>query len=321
MNALEALLDRRAADRLLSATILTGFLGAGKTTLLNRILDGGHGLKVAALVNDFGSVNIDARLVREAGRIVELTNGCICCAIRDDLLQALCDVLERADNADHVVIEASGVSDPAGIVMTFNNPAIRRRLQLEGVLCVVDAEQVMDDPATMALKLRQMACADLILLNKTDTVTPQLLADTRRWLDEQFHHPRIVETSHCDAPMSLVLGAGLDAASRRAGRRCDDPSPENANSFETWTYETQRSFDAEALRRILSRLPPRVYRAKGVVAIDGAGAAIVQVVGRRVEITPGGDAETPPSQLVFVAARDAVDRHALARLLDEAAEA
>ena len=111
--------DNRKA---VTVTVLTGFLGAGKTTLLNRILNGDHGLRIAVLVNDFGSINIDADLVvgiENNGDVMSLTNGCVCCSIRDDLLDAVTQVLAWPEQPEYVLLEASGVADPAGIAVTF----------------------------------------------------------------------------------------------------------------------------------------------------------------------------------------------------------
>ena len=135
-------------------TVLTGFLGAGKTTLLNRILNGDHGLRVAVLVNDFGSINIDADLVVGVeSDVISLANGCVCCSIRDDLLEAVTQVLARPEQPEYVVLEASGVADPAGIAVTFTDAGLRDRIRLDSIICVVDAEQVFTAPEQMKLKL------------------------------------------------------------------------------------------------------------------------------------------------------------------------
>ena len=129
-------------------TILTGFLGEGKTTLLNRILSGNHGLRVAVLVNDFGSINIDAELVVGVeGNTISLANGCVCCQIRDDLIESVAALLARPETIEYILLEASGVADPAGIFMTFNDSDLREQIRLDGVICVVDAEQVLRTPS------------------------------------------------------------------------------------------------------------------------------------------------------------------------------
>ena len=126
-------------------TLLIGFLGAGKTTLLNRMLNGGHGLKVGVLVNDFGAINIDAELIEGVEKnMISLTNGCVCCEIRDDLVNSLEQLLMRVDEIDYVILEASGVADPDGIVMTFLAQKYEKLLRLDSITCIVDAEAIKE---------------------------------------------------------------------------------------------------------------------------------------------------------------------------------
>jgi G3E family GTPase len=118
-------------------TVLTGFLGAGKTTLLNRILTGDHGLRVAVLVNDFGSINIDAELVvgvENDGDIINLANGCVCCNVRDDLVAAVTQVMARPERPEYILLEASGVADPSGIALTFMDEGMRDRIRLDSIM-------------------------------------------------------------------------------------------------------------------------------------------------------------------------------------------
>ena len=149
-------------------TLLTGFLGAGKTTLLNRILNGQHGLRVGVLVNDFGAINIDAELIDGVEEnTINLTNGCVCCEIRDDLVNSLEQLLTRTDTIDYVILEASGVADPEGIVMTFLDQRYERLLRLDSITCLVDAEGIFadgDNEALNMLKLRQIGFADMVVL-------------------------------------------------------------------------------------------------------------------------------------------------------------
>src|ERR1700746_1482085 len=125
-------------DKTVPITILTGFLGAGKTTLLNRILTGEHGLRVGVLVNDFGAINIDAELVVGVDdNMISLSNGCVCCQIRDDLVESVKTLLARPEAIEYILLEASGVADPGGIFATFSDANLRDRIRLDSVTCVV----------------------------------------------------------------------------------------------------------------------------------------------------------------------------------------
>ena len=198
-------------------TVLTGFLGAGKTTLLNRILTGDHGLRVAVLVNDFGSINIDAELVvgvESEGDVINLANGCVCCNIRDDLVAAVTQVMTRAERPEYILLEASGVADPSGIALTFMDEGMRDRIRLDSIMCVVDAEQIFAAPEMMELKLRQVAFADMLILNKVDLVTPEEIERIKAWLDDRFHRYRLVQTSRGNVPLEILLSVGRFDPSR-----------------------------------------------------------------------------------------------------------
>ncbi|MBK9180987.1 MAG: GTP-binding protein [Acidimicrobiales bacterium] len=311
-------------------TVLTGFLGAGKTTLLNRILTGSHGRRVAVLVNDFGSVDVDGDLVvRAEGDVVSLANGCVCCTIRDDLVASVLTVLDRPERPEHVVLEASGVADPMGIVATFNNPGLER-LRLDGVLCVVDAEQVFDVEVHRDLKLLQMACADLVVLNKVDLAGPDGVARCRAWLDERFHRYRLVESTRGDVPVEVLLGTRLtepgpdDARAGGGASPCPAECPDPAHghggnhgaAFGTWTWRSDVPLSAALLRDVAGRLPADVYRAKGIVhtADDPGRRTVLQVVGRRVELEPGAPwGDTPPdTRIVAIGAPGALTSAGLA---------
>jgi G3E family GTPase len=153
-------------------TVLTGFLGAGKTTLVNRILSEAHGLRIAVIVNDFGAVAIDSELIIgvEPGTI-SLANGCVCCEIRGDLVAAVDSILGQDRDLDALVLEASGVAEPSGIARTFTSEVFRSPIRLDGIVAVIDAEQLpaqAQDPATRDLVFGQIGYSDIVLLNKID---------------------------------------------------------------------------------------------------------------------------------------------------------
>ena len=323
-------------------TVLTGFLGAGKTTLLNRILAGDHGLRVAVLVNDFGSINIDAELVvgvESDGDVISLANGCVCCNIRDDLVAAVTRVMARPEQPEYILLEASGVADPSGIALTFMDEDMRDRIRLDSIMCVVDAEQIFAAPEMMELKLRQVAFADMLILNKVDLVTREEIERIKAWLDDRFHRYRLVEASGGNVPLDILLSVGrfdpsqLDATpphegpghppdcdDLECGHQAHDHRNDHAQVFRTWSYETEEPLSLEALRDTARQLPASVYRCKGVVhaAEEPGRRVILQVVGKRVDIAVGDEWEgrEPRTRLVAIGAHGGVDGAALREVFD-----
>ncbi len=321
-------------------TILTGFLGAGKTTLLNRILGGNHGLKVAVLVNDFGSINIDAELVVGVeNNVISLANGCICCTLRDDLVQTVTETINRPEQPEYILLEASGVADPIGIAMTFISAKLRDRIRLDSITCVVDAEQVFahpEHPAVMDLQLRQIASADMVILNKVDLAGPEQVKKVRDLIDYHFNNIRVIETNFCDVPYEILMGVGrFDPArlypsphpSPPGGERVAEGQvrgqhgdQEHSKAFSTWSYETDRPLSLEALREMARKLPGTIFRCKGIAYTADAPErrAVLQVVGRRVDVALldewGGS--RPGTRIVAIGAPGGIDAADLQRRFD-----
>jgi G3E family GTPase len=324
-------------DRATPLTILTGFLGAGKTTLLNHILNGEHGLKVGVLVNDFGAINVDAELVVgvEDG-MISLANGCVCCQIRDDLIESVEALLERDDPVEYILLEASGVADPSGIFMTFTDSKYRDQIRLDSVTCVVDADQAFahpEFPALMDLKLRQIGFADMVVLNKVDLAGREQVERVKSWIDDHFNRVRVIEASHCDVPLEILLAVGrFDPARKIVGNHDNhghapdgshdhhDPH-DHGNDFSTWSYESDRPLSLEALKHMVKRqLPGAVYRCKGVVYTTDAPnrRAVLQVVGRRSDVSLIDDWNGRPrkSRIVAIGQTGSVDAVALKQSFD-----
>jgi len=206
----------------LPVTIITGFLGSGKTTLLNHILTNQDGIKTAVLVNEFGEVGIDNDLLITTGNddnMVELSNGCICCTINNDLLEAVYKVLERADKIDYLVVETTGLADPLPVALTFLGTELRDLTRLDSIVTVVDAENYSLDLFNSQAAYNQIAYGDIILLNKMDLVDEGDADTLEVKLREIKEDARILRTDHSEVPLPLILSVGLFESDKYFGEQ------------------------------------------------------------------------------------------------------
>jgi G3E family GTPase len=270
-------------------TVIGGFLGAGKTTLLNRLLGGAPGRRFAVLVNDFGALDIDGRLVAEhGGDTIALANGCVCCTIGDSLIETLIRTAETPGRFDHIVVEASGVADPARIA---DLAVLEPRLLRDGVVVMVDAWDVREraeDRRIGDTVVRQIKAADLIVLNKVDIAEDVL--GTRAWLAIHTTAP-VLEACRARVPLDLLFGLERHGA---AGGAPDD-------SFRSWSYAWAQPVDRKTLLAML-RDAKDVLRAKGIVRFADAPErrSIVHMVGRRIDISEDGPWTETGSRLVML---------------------
>lgn len=284
----------------LPLTVIGGFLGAGKTTLLNHWLRQAGGQRLAVLVNDFGALNLDAALVQSnSGDTVALTNGCVCCQIGDDLSMALIQVLERRQDFDAVVIEASGVSDPWRIAQLGHaDPA----LVLDGVVVLVDASAVLAqaaDPLLADTLVRQVAKADLLVLNKADLVDAGQLARVHAWADAHAAGARRCEAVQAEVPTALLSGAALlRQATPRTDARLHVAPPHHGLHYATWSAQPQAALSERALAAWLTQVPAGVLRLKGIVRTGEHGWHELQFAGRRGSLKPAA----PPASGAMVVA-------------------
>ena len=191
-------------------TVLTGYLGAGKTTLLNRILTEQHGKKYAVIINEFGEIGIDNDLVVDADEeVFEMNNGCICCTVRGDLIRIIEGLFKRKDRFDAIVVETTGLADPGPVAQTFFvDEDVSRRARLDSIVTVVDARHLPARLKDSREAEEQIAFADVIVLNKTDLVTPAELADVERRIRSINRFAQIHHATRCDVALDKVLDRG-----------------------------------------------------------------------------------------------------------------
>lgn len=271
-------------------TVIGGFLGAGKTSLLNHLLAQEPIRRTSVMVNDFGSINIDRALIAVQGTdAIELTNGCVCCQIGDDLTDALIAVIESDSPPEAIVIEASGVSDPWRIAqVALADPA----LTLEGVLVLLDAAAFPThaaDPLLADTVMRQLEGADLLVVNKTDQASDEERTCLHAWLQDRLPSTPRIEAVNGRVPVEL-LGVSLMTRSPpwtcphcagTGARRlaCAHPA-DHGSMFGTWSLENAPIFSAAVLRRLLKAMPAGVLRLKGLVRTDEHALAEIQFAGR-----------------------------------------
>lgn len=300
-------------------TVVGGFLGAGKTTLLNRILGSLAGIRAAVLVNDFGAVNVDAALIgARDGETIALTNGCVCCSIGDDLTDALIRVMTRQPAPDWIVIEASGVSDPWRIAQVgLADPG----LALDGVIVLADATSIREqaaDPRLGDTLLRQLAAADLVVLNKRDLVTARALSETRAWLEHNVPGARVLEAAQAAVPPEFLSGIAAERAPAGHGPGLC-AHEHHGTLFESLLLSCEGALSAVRLRAMLANMPTGVLRAKGIVYTDEAAAASLQFCGRRGSLRALERVAPARSQVVAIGLRGELPVEAL-RAVWEAAQ-
>jgi G3E family GTPase len=282
--------------------LVTGFLGAGKTTVVNHLLAHAEGRRIAAVVNDFGAINIDAELIAGASDgVVALSNGCICCSLEGDLLRTLASLLRRDPQPEVIVIETSGIADPADIMRNLMDPLIFTEAPLELVLCVADAtapETTLDD----ALARSQLRAADVVALSKVDLVDDAVRARMRDRIRALRPAAVMVDAPHGKVPAGLLFPLDPD---RVAVPREVAPRRPVADRFETLSWTSERPLSLPRLQAAIARLAPRLARAKGLFeTVEQPGRLTVfQLAGGRATLSPGGATSpgVPRSRIVFIA--------------------
>jgi G3E family GTPase len=265
-------------------TILTGYLGAGKTTLLNRILTERHGKRIAVIENEFGEIGIDNELVVGTDEeIFEMNNGCICCTVRGDLIRILGNLMRRKDRFDYILVETTGLADPAPVIQTFFvDDDVKAQTALDGVVTVVDARHVLLHLDESTECQEQIAFADVVLLNKTDLVTPAELDHVEARIRALNRFARVHRTRNADLPIDDVVDIGAFDLGRALAvdpMFLDDASHQHDTTIGSVALEFGGALDEARLEawigKLLRERGTDIFRMKGILHVAGRDEALV----------------------------------------------
>lgn len=288
-------------------TVIGGYLGTGKTTLLNHLLRHNDGRRIAVLLNDFGSINIDADLIESrVDSQISLTNGCICCSLSDGFERAIEQLCNLQPAPQAIVVEASGVADVQRLAQYGHRPG----LSLDGIIVVADAETVRAKAADKYVGetvCSQLRCADLIVLNKMDLLPSEACAALMTWLG-RIGGARIVATTWSQVPLEVVLG---QQGVRQIPVFESVASHDHVEQYVSWSFASDKIFQRSAAQKFSESLPEAVIRAKGFIRVEGSELLALQVVGRRVSLQPSA-ATLRSTRLVAIGRKD----HLLLQSLD-----
>jgi G3E family GTPase len=264
----------KAQAMALPLTVIGGFLGAGKTTLLKHLLENADGRRLAVLINDFGALNIDAALIKATGAdSIELSNGCVCCSLGDDLVKQLVILEKSADKFDHVVIEASGVGDPWKIAQIG---MVAGAYRLDSIIVVVDTEtiaELIDDELTSDSVIRQLARADIIVANKTDLIGEPQRNNTQKLLKPHLKNDSCIFIESIQGKINVQLALGDYSLQRSIFCQGNLPnylgSQKNESSFAASSYEHSDSQTLAAVQALFENVPmndwSKVLRGKAII--------------------------------------------------------
>ena len=311
--------------RTVKIALITGYLGAGKTTLLNHILSNDKGIRAAVIVNDIGEVNVDATLIEQGGVVTEvdstlvpMTNGCICCTLADDLARQLTQIAESG-KFDHIIIEASGICEPIPIAFTIDNfckqeAARGIKIDLDNIIAVVDAARMfdqfhggrdlladdIDEDDIEALLIQQIEFCTTLVLNKSDLVTPEQMAELRALVRSLQKEAKIVEADHGKVDIDEMLSTNrfdFDHAYESAAWMDAMEHPEEHEDPEvleyditTFVYERRKPFDVDLLQKFAQNWPDEIIRCKGVAwfADDPNMAYVFEQAGHQIHLQENG---------------------------------
>ncbi|ABI45821.1 GTP-binding protein [Synechococcus sp. CC9311] len=309
-------------------TILTGFLGAGKTTLLNHILSNQDGLKTAVLVNEFGEIGIDNDLVvSTSADMVELSNGCICCTINGELLEAVERILKRPEPLEYLVVETTGLADPLPVAMTFLGSELRDQTRLDSIITLIDAENCNSRVIESEVGRSQIIYGDILLLNKTDLVSKDRVKELEESLRSIKKDARILHSVKGDVPLPLLMSVGLFESDRIANTAIHDHGDHNhahhdhnhahhdhshahhdhgdhldIEGYTSLSFSSDGPFSLRKFQNFLdNQLPESVFRAKGILWFNESEKRhIFHLAGKRFSIDDSDWNGKRKNQLVLI---------------------
>ena len=329
---------RKSMQKKIPATVVTGFLGAGKTTVIQNLIEKAGNKKLALIINEFGELAVDGDLLRDCGNpnctedeIFELANGCICCTVADDFLPTIQKIINLEDKPDHIIIETSGLALPKPLVQAFGWPEVRTKITVDAVVTIIDGPAVFDgrfahDPFKVHQQRKQdqgldhesplhelyedqLACADLVLLNKVDLMTTHQLVEVEKEVGERLREGvRMVCTENGMVDIEMLLGIKAEAENDTAARASHHDSEEDHDhdDFESFDITFTHIANPDVLIDRLSTVTKqhKILRIKGFANVEGKSMRlVVQGVGTRIQAhydRPWETDEEPVTKLVFI---------------------
>ena len=308
--------ENMASKTNIPITIISGFLGSGKTTLLNHILTNQQGIKTAVLVNEFGEIGIDNELIiKTEEEMIELSNGCICCSINGELVEAIEKLINVNKKLDYIIIETTGLADPLPVAMTLLGSDLRDQTRLDSIITLIDAENFNDVALESSIGRSQVIYGDILLLNKCDLVTNKNIEETIDKLKEIKNDVRILKSIKGNIPLNLLLSVGLfetdlinqkesvhDHSHGHGHVHVHSEEDNRIEDFLSVSFQTKAPFSLRKFQYFLdNQLKSDVFRAKGILWFsESERRHVFHLAGKRISIEDSEWGEERNNQLVFI---------------------